>query len=98
MDEVQVSFSSAEGETLDVEGIQRELETRYFGIGDKYLYLLTVTSTNTLAMQMAHERPEEGVLVLTDSQTASKGRQGRRWGDVPGCNVLSATLLRLLLP
>ncbi len=98
MDEVQVSFSSAGGETLDVEGIQRQLETQFFGIGDKLLYLPTVTSTNTLAMQLAHERPEEGVVVLTDSQTAGKGRQGRRWVDVPGCNVLSSTLLRPLFP
>jgi len=49
-------------------------------------------------MQLAHERPEEGVVVLTDSQTVGKGRQGRRWVDVPGCNVLSSTLLRPLFP
>ena len=98
MDEVQVGFSATEGKTLDVEGIQRQLETRFFGVGDKLLYLPIVTSTNALAMQLAHERPEEGVVVLTDSQTAGKGRQGRRWVDVPGCNVLSSTLLRPLFP
>jgi BirA family transcriptional regulator, biotin operon repressor / biotin---[acetyl-CoA-carboxylase] ligase len=49
-------------------------------------------------MQLAHERPEEGVVVLTDSQTAGKGRQGRRWVDVAGCNVLSSILLRPLFP
>src|SRR5947209_3536440 len=98
MDEVQVSFSSAEEETLDVEGIQRQLETQFFGIGDRLLYLPTVTSTNTLAMRLAHERPEEGVVVLTDSQTAGKGRQGRHWVDMPGCNVLSSILLRPLFP
>jgi len=98
MDEVQVGFSSTEGKTLDVAGIQRQLETQFFGVGDKLLYLPIVTSTNTLAMQLAHERPEEGVVVLTDSQTVGKGRQGRRWVDVPGCNVLSSTLLRPLFP
>ena len=98
MDEVQVGFSPAEGETLDVVGLQRQLETQFFGIGDRLLYLPTVTSTNTLAMRLAHERPEEGVVVLTDSQTAGKGRQGRRWVDVPGCNVLSSILLRPLFP
>jgi len=98
MDEVQVGFSPAEGETLDVVGLQRQLETQFFGIGDKLLYLPTVTSTNTLAMRLAHERPEEGVVVLTDSQTAGKGRQGRRWVDMPGCNVLSSILLRPLFP
>jgi len=98
MDEVKVGFSSTRGETLDVAGIQHQLETRFFGVGDKLLYLPIVTSTNTLAMQLAHERPEEGVVVLTDSQTVGKGRQGRRWVDVPGCNVLSSTLLRPLFP
>jgi len=98
MDEVQVGFSPAEGETLDVVGLQRQLETQFFGIGDRLLYLPTVTSTNTLAMRLAHERPEEGVVVLTDSQTAGKGRQGRRWVDLPGCNVLSSILLRPLFP
>jgi len=95
---VKVGFSSTGGETLDVAGIQHQLETRFFGVGDKLLYLPIVTSTNALAMQLAHERPEEGVVVLTDSQTVGKGRQGRRWVDVPGCNVLSSTLLRPLFP
>jgi len=51
-----------------------------------------------LALQLAHDGPEEGSVVLTDSQTAGKGRQGRRWVDVPGRNVLSSILLRPLFP
>src|SRR5713226_947941 len=83
---------------LDIEALARHLDTQYFGRRDRLLYLPTVDSTNTLAMQLAHERPEEGLVVLTDSQTAGKGRQGRRWVDVPGCNVLTSTLLRPLFP
>ena len=49
-------------------------------------------------MQLAHDRPVEGVVVLTDNQTAGKGRQGRRWVDVAGRNVLSSILLRPLFP
>jgi len=49
-------------------------------------------------MQLAHERPVEGVVILTDSQTAGKGRQGRRWLDTPGCNVLLSTLLQPRFP
>jgi len=49
-------------------------------------------------MRLASERPEEGVVVLTDSQTAGKGRQGRRWMDITGCNVLSSTILRPRFP
>src|SRR6266581_3444183 len=89
---------SSESKELDVAEIRRYLETRVFGIGDKLLYLPTVDSTNSLAMKLANERPEEGVVVLTDSQTAGKGRLGRRWVDVAGCNVLSSTLLRPHFP
>jgi len=83
---------------LDVEEIQRQLETQVLGVGDRLLYFPVTTSTNSLAMQLAHERPAEGVVVLTDSQTAGKGRQGRRWLDTPGCNVLSSTLLQPRFP
>ena len=89
---------SSESKDLDVAEIRRYLETRVFGIGDKLLYLPTVDSTNSLAMKLANEQPEEGVVVLTDSQTAGKGRLGRRWVDVAGCNVLSSTLLRPHFP
>jgi BirA family biotin operon repressor/biotin-[acetyl-CoA-carboxylase] ligase len=83
---------------LDLEALQRNLQTQFFGIGDRLLYLPTIESTNILAMQLAYERPEEGLVVLTDSQTAGKGRRGRRWVDVPGCNVLMSILFRPLFP
>jgi BirA family transcriptional regulator, biotin operon repressor / biotin---[acetyl-CoA-carboxylase] ligase len=51
-----------------------------------------------LAVQLAYERPEEGLVVLTDSQTAGKGRRGRHWVDLPGCNVLMSILFRPLFP
>src|SRR5437588_1168035 len=92
-----LGFSSEVGR-LNVEAIQRQLATKVFGVGDKLLYLPIVDSTNSIAMQLANERPDEGVVVLADSQTAGKGRQGRRWVDVAGCNVLSSTLLRPLFP
>ena len=83
---------------LDIDALSRSLETQYFGRRDRLSYLPTVESTNTLAMQLARERPGEGLVVLTDSQTAGKGRQGRRWLDVPGCNVLMSIVLRPSFP
>jgi BirA family transcriptional regulator, biotin operon repressor / biotin---[acetyl-CoA-carboxylase] ligase len=83
---------------LDIEALRRNLATQFFGKGDHLLYFPAVKSTNTLAMQVAYERPEEGLVVLTDTQTAGKGRQGRRWVDMPGCNVLLSILLRPLFP
>jgi BirA family biotin operon repressor/biotin-[acetyl-CoA-carboxylase] ligase len=49
-------------------------------------------------MELARQGSEEGVVVLTDSQRAGKGRQGRRWVDMVGCTVLLSTLLRPLFP
>jgi BirA family biotin operon repressor/biotin-[acetyl-CoA-carboxylase] ligase len=92
------SGSSFQAKTLDLEELQRNLDTRFIGKGDKLLYLPVVDSTNTFAMQLAHERSDDGLVVLTDSQTAGKGRQGRRWVDISGCNVLSSTLLHPIFP
>ncbi len=78
--------------------LQQELRTLSFAIGNRLVYVPIVGSTNILAMQLARAGSEEGLLVLTDSQTAGKGRHGRRWVDVYGCNVLSSLLLRPLFP
>jgi len=83
---------------LDLNKLHQSLGTQIVGVGERLVYVPEVESTNTLVMKLAHERPEEGLVVLTDSQTAGKGRQGRRWVDTPGCNILSSTLLRPLFP
>jgi BirA family biotin operon repressor/biotin-[acetyl-CoA-carboxylase] ligase len=93
-----VGLDLKDGSPLDLEALRRNLQTQFFGIGDRLLYLPTVESTNTLVMQLAYEQPEEGLVVLTDSQTAGKGRRGRRWVDVPGYNVLMSILFRPLFP
>jgi BirA family biotin operon repressor/biotin-[acetyl-CoA-carboxylase] ligase len=84
--------------SLKIEALQRQLTTQFTGVGDRLVYLPTLESTNTLAMQLAFERPDEGLVVLTDSQTAGKGRQGHRWVDVYGCNILASTVLRPKFP
>jgi BirA family transcriptional regulator, biotin operon repressor / biotin---[acetyl-CoA-carboxylase] ligase len=98
LSEIEVGLELQGVTPLDLEALGRNLETQFLGKGDHLLYLPTAESTNTLAMQLAHEWPEEGLVVLTDSQTAGRGRQGHRWVDMPGCNVLSSILLRPLFP
>jgi BirA family biotin operon repressor/biotin-[acetyl-CoA-carboxylase] ligase len=83
---------------LDIEVLRSQLDTQVIGVGDRLIYLSAVDSTNSLAMRVAYERPDEGVVVLTDSQTAGRGRQGRHWVDLSGRNVLSSTLLRPFFP
>ncbi|GHO84559.1 biotin--[acetyl-CoA-carboxylase] ligase [Dictyobacter formicarum] len=91
-------FETTRSKSLNVEHIRHHLETELLGTGKHIVYAPTVDSTNSLAMKLAREGSEEGVVVLTDSQTAGKGRQGRRWVDIAGLNVLSSTVLRPLFP
>lgn len=85
-------------ERLDIELLQQLLTTRLFGLATRLVYLPEVDSTNRVAMQIARKGSEEGVLVLTDSQVAGKGRQGRRWVDFSGCNAISSIVLHPLFP
>jgi BirA family biotin operon repressor/biotin-[acetyl-CoA-carboxylase] ligase len=83
---------------LNTEQVLDLLDTEFIGKADRFVFLPIVDSTNTLAMKLAQQGSEEGVVVLTDSQRAGKGRQGRRWVDRVGCNVLLSLLLRPLFP
>ncbi|MBX5450803.1 biotin--[acetyl-CoA-carboxylase] ligase [Thermogemmatispora sp.] len=85
-------------ERLHLDRLRQVLGTRLIGRGEAcLLYLPVVDSTNTLAMQRAIEagpgESVEGLVVLTESQTAGRGRQGRRWVDVAGRNVLLSMVL-----
>jgi BirA family biotin operon repressor/biotin-[acetyl-CoA-carboxylase] ligase len=83
---------------LNTEQVLGLLDTEFIGKADRFVFLPIVDSTNILAMKLAQQGSEEGVIVLTDSQKAGKGRQGRRWVDRAGCNVLLSLLLHPLFP
>jgi BirA family biotin operon repressor/biotin-[acetyl-CoA-carboxylase] ligase len=83
---------------LNTQQVLDLLDTEFIGKADRFVFLPIVDSTNIMAMRLAQQGSEEGVVVLTDSQKAGKGRQGRRWVDMAGCNVLLSTLLRPLFP
>ncbi|WP_141727607.1 biotin--[acetyl-CoA-carboxylase] ligase [Thermogemmatispora onikobensis] len=88
----------ANSERLHLDRLQQMLGTRLLGKGEaRLLYLPVVDSTNRLAMQRAIEAAPseslEGLVALTETQTAGRGRQGRRWVDVAGRNVLLSLVL-----
>jgi BirA family biotin operon repressor/biotin-[acetyl-CoA-carboxylase] ligase len=94
LDEKEIARSSR----LDLDALRAQLSTLVFGKGQRLIYLPSVTSTNTYAMQLAQKGSEEGVVVLTDSQTAGKGRLGRIWKDVTAHNAITSTVLRPKFP
>ena len=87
-----------EPEQLDCHILQKQLGTQLFGREDRMVYLPIVNSTNIISMQLARQDAEEGIVILTDSQTAGKGRQGRSWIDVSGCNAIVSLILHPTFP
>jgi BirA family biotin operon repressor/biotin-[acetyl-CoA-carboxylase] ligase len=53
-----------------------------------------VGSTNDIAKQRARAGEPEGLAVLTDEQSAGRGRMGRLWVAPPGSSLLVSLLLR----
>lgn len=57
------------------------------------IYLSVTDSTNTQAKRLGEEGAEHGTLVVTQCQTAGRGRRGRSW-ESPEGNVYFTFLLR----
>lgn len=51
-------------------------------------------STNTELLEAARRGAPEGVVMVTDHQTAGRGRLGRSWSAAPGTSLLMSVLLR----
>jgi BirA family biotin operon repressor/biotin-[acetyl-CoA-carboxylase] ligase len=51
-------------------------------------------STNRVVLDLARAGEPEGVVVVTDHQTAGRGRLGRTWQAPPGASLLVTALLR----
>lgn len=58
------------------------------------LYFPRLDSTNACLMKLAEQGEPEGTVVLTDEQTAGRGRFGRTWTAPPGTSLLVSVLLR----
>jgi BirA family biotin operon repressor/biotin-[acetyl-CoA-carboxylase] ligase len=57
-------------------------------------YLREVDSTNRIAKELARRGERAGTVVVTDFQTAGRGRGDRRWQSPPGSNLLFSLILR----
>jgi BirA family biotin operon repressor/biotin-[acetyl-CoA-carboxylase] ligase len=79
---------------LDIAALRDQLDTRLFGVGDRLVYVPRVDSTNIVAMRLARLGAEDGTVVITDNQTAGKGRLGRSWLDREGDHALSSLVMR----
>ncbi len=64
-------------------------------IGQIIHYLPTCQSTNDEAAdKIAHNQADEGLIVITDRQTAGRGQRGNQWEAEPGTNLTFSLVLR----
>jgi BirA family biotin operon repressor/biotin-[acetyl-CoA-carboxylase] ligase len=75
-----------------VKSIKRGLKTSF--IGRNIFYYPSIDSTNDVAKELAERGEPEGTLVISDYQTAGKGRLGRRWLSPPKSSILISLLFR----
>lgn len=96
--------SSSDGHRLVSRGdnfteyeIKRELKTEVFGRREVHLYSET-DSTNIQASRAASSGAPEGSIIIAESQTGGKGRQGRKWISPAGKNLYLSMILRPEIP
>ncbi|MBF6589603.1 MAG: biotin--[acetyl-CoA-carboxylase] ligase [Ktedonobacterales bacterium] len=67
--------------------------THDLALGHPLLYFPEIGSTNTHAHDLARRGTAEGTLVVTDHQTAGRGRIGRTWQSLPGQQLTLSLVL-----
>jgi len=72
--------------------LQANLSTNV--LGREVEYYSWTKSTNEDAWELIDGGAKEGTLVVTDNQTAGKGRGGRRWQSVPGKSLTASLILK----
>lgn len=63
-------------------------------IGRNLLVYEEIDSTNNQAKKMAEDGAKDGTLLVSDSQTAGKGRRGRVWTSPKGSSIYMTLLIR----
>lgn len=67
---------------------------RSLRLGRRVVFEKEVDSTNRLARDLANSGAVEGTLVVAESQTAGRGRKGRKWFSPPGQGIYVSLILR----
>lgn len=81
-------------DVLSAEELESRMNGRTRWAGRKVCYYEELDSTNSRAKKLADEGLPHGTLVLTESQTAGKGRRGRQWASPAGSGVWMTLILK----
>lgn len=79
-------------DVMFVEELKSLMETTWSG--QNILYYQETDSTNLRVRQLGEEGAPHGTLVVSDRQTAGRGRRGRVWQSPPGNSIYMSILLR----
>ncbi|WP_203339499.1 biotin--[acetyl-CoA-carboxylase] ligase [Planococcus beijingensis] len=79
-------------DTLEPLAIQTGLKTKH--IGQNIEYVESCSSTQIIAHKLAQEGAPGGTVVLTETQTAGRGRMARKWDSAAGKGVWMSVILR----
>ncbi|MDO8282499.1 MAG: biotin--[acetyl-CoA-carboxylase] ligase [Thermodesulfovibrionia bacterium] len=82
---------------MSIKSFEEDIKTAFKGdiLGRKVIFVSSTDSTNDLAMKLGEESDEpEGIIVVSDSQTAGRGRMGRSWISPSGVNLYFTALLK----
>lgn len=63
-------------------------------LGPEIVRLGVVTSTQSVAFELADNGAPDRTVVVADTQTAGRGRRGRHWLDEPGASLLASIVIR----
>lgn len=85
-----------QGKPLDLAALEAALTGTL--LGHPLRYYPSIGSTNTEAMALAKAGAAEGTLLLTDHQTAGRGRIGRIWQSLPAQQLQFSLILRPTFP
>ncbi|MGO1060006.1 biotin--[acetyl-CoA-carboxylase] ligase [Planococcus sp. FY231025] len=83
---------SGSPDSLQPAAVQALLKTR--SLGREIEYLPTCASTQIIAHQLAQEGKPAGTVVLTEEQTAGRGRLARKWDSAAGKGIWMSVILR----
>jgi len=72
--------------------IQSMVTTNILGRNLKFYH--EVDSTNNVLKKLAADNAPEGTVVISDIQTAGRGRRGRTWMSAPGLGIWMSVLLK----
>lgn len=63
-------------------------------LGTKFHYFSEIDSTNSCARELAEIGAIEGEVVIAETQSAGRGRLGRKWASPPYANIYFSVILR----